>query len=89
MSAVLGDSNILLDLLTSDPRWLSWSSAAIERAADRSRLVVNAIIFAEVSVRYSRIEDLDAALPQEMFEREAPPYAAAFLAGKSLVTLYL
>ena len=58
----------------------------VERAADQFRLVINPIIYAEVSVRYSRIEELDAVLPKEMFDREALPYEAAFLAGKSFLT---
>ena len=58
---------------------------AIARAADRHRLVINAIIYAEVSVRYSRIEELDAALPKAMFDREPIPFEAAFLAGKSFL----
>ena len=58
MSGVLVDSNILLDLITRDPAWFSWSANAIESAADTSRLVINAIIYGEVSVYYSRIEDL-------------------------------
>ncbi len=82
MTAVLIDSNVLLDLMTEDKRWFQWSAAAVESAADRFRLVINAIIYAEVSVRYSRIEDLEAALLKDMFEREAIPYEAAFLAGK-------
>ena len=57
----------------------------MESVADRFRLVINAIIYAEVSVRYSRIEELDAALPKSMIEREAIPYEAAFLAGKSFL----
>jgi len=85
MAAVLVDSNVLLDLMTENAQWFSWSAAAVERAADRSRIVINAVIYAEVSVRYSRIEDLDAALPKAMFEREAIPYEAAFLAGKSFL----
>ena len=85
MTAILIDSNVLLDLMTEDTRWFSWSAAAVERAADSFRLVINAIIYAEVSVRYSRIEDLDAALPKGMFEREPIPYEAAFLAGKSFL----
>jgi predicted nucleic acid-binding protein len=85
MTAVLVDSNILLDVMTEDARWLAWSAEAIERAADRSRLVINPIIYAEVSVRYSRIEDLDEALPRVMFDREPIPYEAAFLAGKSFL----
>jgi predicted nucleic acid-binding protein len=83
MTAVLIDSNVLLDVMTEDARWFSWSAGAIERAADNFRLVINPVIYAEVSIRYSRIEDLDAALPKTMFDREAIPYDAAFLAGKS------
>jgi predicted nucleic acid-binding protein len=80
MTAIMVDSNVLLDLMT-DTRWLSWSAAAVERAADRFRLVINPIIYAEVSIRYSRIEDREAALPKAMLDREAIPYEAAFLAG--------
>jgi predicted nucleic acid-binding protein len=86
VTAVLVDSNILLDLMTEDPRWLAWTATAIERAADRYRLVINPIIYAEVSIRYSQIEDLEEALPKEMFDREALPYEAAFLAGKAYLT---
>ena len=82
MTAIMVDSNVLLDLMTEDTRWLSWSAEAVEKAADRFRLVINPIIYAEVSIRYSRIEDLEAALPKAMLDREAIPYEAAFLAGK-------
>ena len=82
MTAVMVDSNVLLDLMTEDARWLSWSAEAVEKAADRFRLVINPVIYAEVSIRYSRIEDLEAALPKAMLDREAIPYEAAFLAGK-------
>ena len=82
---VLIDANVLLDVMTEDTRWLAWSAGAIERAADRHRLVINSVIFAEVSIRYSRIEELDAALPKTMFDREAVPYEAAFLAAKAFL----
>jgi predicted nucleic acid-binding protein len=82
MTAILVDSNVLLDLMTEDARWLDWSARAIEQAADRFRLVINPVIYAEVSVRYSRIEDVDEALSKTSFDREAIPYEAAFLAGK-------
>ncbi|WP_160122289.1 type II toxin-antitoxin system VapC family toxin [Rhodovarius lipocyclicus] len=80
--AVLVDSNVLLDVMTEDPAWFAWSSGALAEAADGARLVINPVIYAEVSVRYSRIEELDAALPRSLFDREALPYEAAFLAGK-------
>jgi predicted nucleic acid-binding protein len=86
MTAVLIDANVLLDVMTEDVSWFAWSAEAIERAADRYRLVINPVIYAEVSIRYSRIEDLDIALPKTMFDREAIPYEAAFLAGKSFLT---
>jgi predicted nucleic acid-binding protein len=83
MTAVRVDSNVLLDVMTEDASWLSWSVSAIERAADTSRLVINPVIYAEASVRFTKIEELDAALPSDLFEREPIPYEAAFLAGKA------
>ena len=76
------DSNVLLDVATDDPVWGAWSSAALAGAADESVLVVNALIYAEVSIGFASIEDLEAALPAELYRREDLPYEAAFLAGK-------
>ncbi len=83
MTAVLVDSNVLLDVMTEDASWFPWSVSAIERAADNYRLVINPVIYAEASVRFTRIEEFDIALPPNMFEREPIPYEAAFLAGKA------
>ncbi len=83
MSAVLIDSNVLLDLMTEDSRWFSWSANATATAAESARLVINPIIYAEVSIRYTKIEDLNAAIPKDIIDREAIPYEAAYLAGKA------
>ena len=85
MRAVLIDSNALLDLMTEDPLWFPWTSAEVARAANRSRIVINAVVYGEVSVRYARIEDLEEALPNDLIEREAIPYEAGFLAGKAFL----
>jgi predicted nucleic acid-binding protein len=82
MSATLVDSNVFLDVISEDPRWFAWSSAELERAAERDPLVINPVVYAEMSVWFPRIEDLDAALPQDLVRRESLPWAAAFLAGK-------
>jgi|SRR5262245_12529509 len=82
MTAVLVDSNVILDVFTQDPKWSEWSSAALANATETSRLVINAIIYAEISIHFRRIEDLDVALPGDHFIREPIPFAAAFLAGK-------
>ena len=80
--AVLVDSNVILDLLTEDETWLAWSSSALARAADESRLAINPLVYAEVSIGFQRIEEVEDALPPETFTRLALPWEAAFLAGK-------
>ncbi len=82
MPGVLVDSNILLDLLNQDDEWLDWSAHAVEQAAASSIVLINPIIYAEVSTRFDSIEELDAALPTEYFERRPLPWDAAFLAAK-------
>ena len=82
MDPVLVDSNVLLDVATSDPIWNDWSSAMLERVGDEAVLVINALVYAEVSVGFATIEALEEALPRELFRREDLPYEAAFLAGK-------
>jgi predicted nucleic acid-binding protein len=79
---VLVDSNVLLDVLTEDADWLDWSSSVLARAADRGRLVINPLVYAEVSIGFDRIEDLDSSLDPTTFERRPLPWEAAFLAGK-------
>lgn len=80
--AVLIDSNVLLDILTQDPSWCEWSAAALARIAEREVLAINPIVFAEVSVGFERIEELEQAVPAHRFHRLALPWEAAFLAGK-------
>ena len=82
MSGVLVDSNAILDVLTEDPKWFRWSSEALARCADDSGLVINPIVYAEVSIGFDRIEDVESALPQDVFVRSPLPWDAGFLAGK-------
>lgn len=79
---VLVDANVLLDVLTDDPVWASRSGAALARVADEARLAINPIVYAEVSIGFDRIEELDEALPADTFARLPLPWSAAFLAGK-------
>ena len=83
MAATLVDTNVLFDFLSMDEEWFDWSSAMLARAGDAGEVVINPIVYAEVSVRYPRIEDLDAALPVEYFVRAPLPWEAGFLAGKA------
>lgn len=86
MTPVLVDSNVLLDVATDDPKWGAWSSATLARTADEAVLVINALVYAEVSIGFAAIEALEDALPAELFRRENLPYEAAFLAGKAFLS---
>lgn len=78
----LVDTNIIVDVVGQDPTWSAWSAATLADAADFGELVINPIIYAEVSTAYATIEDLDAMLGDD-YQREELPYTAAFLAGKA------
>jgi predicted nucleic acid-binding protein len=80
----LVDTNVLIDIITRDTAWLSWSEPALREAAEQSTLAINPIVFAEVSMKFERIEDADAALVD--FLREPLPYEAGFLAGKAFLS---
>ncbi len=88
-SGVLVDSNVLLDVLTEDPRWYPWSASALAGAAENGRLFLNPIILAEISIGFERIEELDAALPDglapDLLQCTEVPREASFLAGKAFL----
>ena len=82
---VLVDSNVLLDVATNDPHWSDWSGEALSECAEHAALIINPIIYAQVSVGFSTIEALDTALPVTLYQREALPWEGGFLAGKCFV----
>jgi predicted nucleic acid-binding protein len=84
-NGTLVDSNVLLDLMTRDDVWLEWSRDALGFAAESGPLYINPIIYAEVSVRFTSVEELDLTLPTQDYRRAPLPWAAAFLAGKAFV----
>ncbi|HMN86297.1 MAG TPA: type II toxin-antitoxin system VapC family toxin [Bauldia sp.] len=83
MTAVVVDSNVILDTILGEPPWSEWSAQRLQELGASTRLVVNAVIFAEISVGFPTIDDVERALAGPYFEREAIPFDAAFLAGKA------
>jgi predicted nucleic acid-binding protein len=79
---VLVDSNILLDIATKDAKWGAWSENALAECAEHSNLIINPIVYAEVSIGFTTIEALNHALPGDLYQREPLPWEAGFLAGK-------
>jgi predicted nucleic acid-binding protein len=78
----LVDTNVLLDLVTDDPVWATWSINRLDEAALRGPIVINDVVYAELSVRFARIETLDGMLEEAGIGIVAIPRAALFLAGK-------
>jgi predicted nucleic acid-binding protein len=85
LTPVLVDSNVLLDVLVGDPRWAPWSSTALAAIGGESVMVINPLIYAEISIRFDSIEALDEVLPTALYRREDLPFSAGFLAGKAYV----
>jgi len=85
MGGVLINSNVLLDIATDDPVWADWSAEQLSTCADQGALIINPIIYAEVSVGFQRIEEVDQLFDPQVFLREPLPWEAAFLAGKAFL----
>lgn len=82
MASILVDSNVLLDSLDRDSEWFDWSAAMLATAAEDGHLAINPVIYAEVSVGFAQIEDVEMALPSSFFVRTPFPWEAGFLAGR-------
>jgi hypothetical protein len=80
---ILVDTNVLLDLATGDPQWSAWSLSAIQAAAVDGPLHINAVIYAELSVRYSNIKEVDDFIEIAGVQLLDIPRKAAFLAAKA------
>lgn len=78
----LVDTNLLLDLVTDDPRWAEWSQRQLEAAALRGRLLINDVVYAELSIGFRRIEEVDRVLAGAGLTIAPIPRPALFLAGK-------
>ena len=79
----LVDSNVILDVVTDGEAWADWSQEQLEQAASAGPLIINNVIYAEISTRYSTVEDVDAMLRNLDIGVATIPRTALFLAGKA------
>jgi len=82
----LVDSNVLLDILTRTPDWWQWSLRQLDQAALNGPLVINDVVYAEISTRYPSVDIVDSILRDLGIELVAMPRAALFLAGKAYLS---
>lgn len=80
---ILVDTNVLIDVAAEDPAWFEWSAAKLATLGSREPLAINPIIYAEFSVHFDTVEQIEDALAGFRFERLPLPWDAAFLAGKA------
>jgi predicted nucleic acid-binding protein len=80
---VLVDTNVLLDVLENDPQWATWSQDKLDAASTTDTLVINPIIYSELSIAFARIEELEAVISEASLVVEPIPREALFLAGKA------
>ena len=81
--ATLVDTNVLIDIAVRDSGWLKWSRSQLEQARRRGSVVINQVIFAEFSIRYETLEQVEGVLPEDEFRRESLPFEAAFAAARA------
>jgi len=85
MNGVLVDSNVILDIFLDDPEWADWSETMLNQYSMPGPLYINSIIYAEISIGFARIEELDAAITMGGFQILELPKEALFLAGKAFL----
>ncbi len=81
----LVDTNVLLDLVQDDPVWADWSQRQLEIISTRDQLIVNPVIYAELSVGFARIEEVDSFVEAANLTMLELPRPALFLAGKAFL----
>jgi predicted nucleic acid-binding protein len=82
---ILVDTNVLLDIFQNDPKWAGWSQEQLDAASATDRLVINPVIYSELSIAFARIEELEAVLTEATLTGEPIPREALFLAGKAFI----
>jgi predicted nucleic acid-binding protein len=82
---ILVDTNVLLDVLEEDSRWVAWSQDRLDAASATDTLAINPIIYSELSMAFARIEELEAVIVDAALTVEAIPREALFLAGKAFL----
>ena len=82
---LLVDTNVILDVIQNDPKWAAWSQAQLDAASLKFTLVINPVIYAELSIAYRRIEELEAMLGISGLRMESIPREALFLAGRAFL----
>ncbi len=82
---VLVDTNVLIDVVQENQPWGEWSINQLAVQSKVHQLVINPVIFAELSLSYETLDEVEAVMDQLRFPVVELPRAALFLAGKAFL----
>jgi predicted nucleic acid-binding protein len=82
---LLVDTNVLVDVLEDDPQWADWSVRQLRAQSQVHELVINPVIYSELSLTFDSVKDLDEAVDGMGLTLQELPRPALFLAGKAFV----
>jgi len=85
MSIILIDTCVVTDLASPESQWFEWSAETLEQLDQNNTFVINPIIYAECSVGFERIEEVEALFNHLGFASKSIPKEALFLAGKAFL----
>jgi len=80
---ILVDTNVLIDVLEDDPVWADWSIQQLRAQSQAHELLINPIVYAELSQTFSTFEALDEVVTELQLQMQEVPRPALFLAGKA------
>ncbi len=83
--AALVDTNVLLDIATNDPVWFEWSRGMIAKLADGGSLIIDDVVYAELSPRFPSRESLDDFVAKAALDRRRTPADGLFRAGRAFL----
>src|SRR3954471_17152886 len=81
----LVDSNVLLDVIQDDVRWVDWSGTQLASAFDRGPVIINPIVFAEVALAFNTQEQLESYFRPAEYQRRELPWKVAMLVARAFL----
>jgi len=80
---IIADTSVLLDVVRNDPVWGKRARQALDDASANDDVVINDVIFAELSVRYPTFESFEVTLASVPLSHREIPRRSLFLAAKA------
>jgi predicted nucleic acid-binding protein len=85
MAVILIDSCVVTDLSDPASAWFEWSASTLEQLDQNNTFVINPIVYAECSIGFELIEEVEALFEHLGFAIQPIPREALFLAGKAFL----